>query len=132
MHYKQLWKIEDAFGEIKGTLRTRPVFHWTDDRLIGHFVLCFLAYYCEAHITKKLRENSQMLTSKSIENKIIETRDLTAYQAMSEMATVMAVPVQVKNKVIWVRTDIPENGNKLLRALGIRIPSKILTPTLKM
>lgn len=66
MHYKQLWKIEDAFGEIKGTLRTRPVFFWTDDRIVGHFVLCFLAYYCEAHITKMLRENHQMLNRKPI------------------------------------------------------------------
>jgi hypothetical protein len=36
MHYKQLWHIEDAFGEIKGTLKARPVFHWTDSRIIGH------------------------------------------------------------------------------------------------
>jgi len=33
-HYKQLWKIEDAFGEIKGTLKTRPMFHWNDKRII--------------------------------------------------------------------------------------------------
>jgi len=126
MHYKQLWKIEDAFGEIKGTLRTRPVFHWTDERIIGHFVLCFLAYYCEAHITKMLRENNQMLNRKSIENNIIKPRELTAVQAMEDMATVMAVPVQIKNKTIWIRTDIPENGTRLLRTLGLRIPPKII------
>jgi transposase len=129
MHYKQLWKIEDAFGEIKGTLRTRPVFHWTDNRIIGHFVLCFLAYYCEAYITKMLRENHQMLNRKSIENKIVKERELTAVQAMEDMATVMAIPVQVKNKTIWVRTDIPENGNKLLRTLRMRIPPKIISST---
>ena len=128
-HYKQLWKIEDAFGEIKGTLRTRPVFHWTDNRLIGHFVLCFLAYFCEAHITKKLRESHQMLSSKSIENDIIKARELTAFQAMEDMNKVMAVPVHIKNKTLWVRTDIPENGNKLLRALGLRIPPKIIHST---
>lgn len=129
MHYKQLWIIEDAFGEIKGTLRTRPVFHWTDDRIIGHFVLCFLAYFCEAHITKKLRENHEMLSRKSIENNIVKPRELTAVQAMEDMAQVMAVPVQVKNKTIWVRTDISENGNKLLRALAMRIPPKIIPLT---
>src|SRR5580658_1035807 len=41
-NYKQLWKIEDAFGEIKGSLKARPMFHWTDRRIIGHLVLCFL------------------------------------------------------------------------------------------
>jgi hypothetical protein len=38
----------------------------------------------------------------------------------------MAVPVQVKNKTIWIRTGIPENGNKLLRTLWLRIPPKII------
>jgi transposase len=129
MHYKQLWKIEDAFGEIKGTLRTRPVFHWTDNRIMGHFVLCFLAYFCEAHITKKLRESQPKLNRKSIENNIVKSRELTAFQAMEDMNQVMAIPIQVKNKTIWVRTDISENGNKLLRALGLRIPPKIIRST---
>ena len=45
MHYKDLWKIEDAFGEFKGSsLKTRPVFHWKDRRIVGHLTLCFLAY----------------------------------------------------------------------------------------
>ena len=25
--YKTLWIVEDAFGEVKGTLRARPIFH---------------------------------------------------------------------------------------------------------
>lgn len=70
-----------------------------------------------------------MLNRKSIENKIVKERELTAVQAMEDMATVMAIPVQVKNKTIWVRTDIPENGNKLLRTLKMRIPSKIISST---
>lgn len=27
-NYKELWRIEDAFGEIKGTLKSRPMSHW--------------------------------------------------------------------------------------------------------
>jgi len=50
-NYKQLWKIEDAFGELKGSL---------------------------------------------------------------------------KSQTIWVRTDIPENAQNLLKALNMRIPPKIL------
>jgi hypothetical protein len=26
-HYKTLWEVEDAFGELKGNLRARPIFH---------------------------------------------------------------------------------------------------------
>ena len=70
-----------------------------------------------------------MLSSKSIENDIIKARELTAFQAMEDMNKVMAVPVHIKNKTFWIRTDIPENGNKLLRALGLRIPPKIIHST---
>lgn len=128
-HYKQLWKIEDAFGEIKGTLKTRPMFHWNDKRIIGHLVLCFLAYLCEAHLTESLRKNHEQLDKKSIKKKIIESRELTVVQAMDELNHVMAIPVKVRKQTIWVRTDIPPNAQNLMKAIGMRIPPKILQKT---
>jgi len=125
-HYKQLWKIEDAFGEIKGMLKTRPIFHWTDDRIIGHLVLCFLAYLCEAHLTKSLRESHNQLVKKSIVKKTISSRDLTVFQAMDELNRVMVIPVKVRKEIIWVRTDIPPNAQNLMKSIGMRIPPKIM------
>jgi len=125
-NYKQLWKIEDSFGELKGSLRSRPVFHWSDDRIIGHLVICFLAYLCEAHMTKALREQDDKLQSKAIKGKIIKARPLTAVMAMEELNSVLAIPVKIKSKTIWVRTDIPENAQNLLKAMNMRIPPKIL------
>lgn len=125
-NYKQLWKVEDAFGEIKGTLKTRPMFHWTDHRIIGHLVLCFLAYLCEAHLTNALRDSYEMLEKKSINNKTIKSRPLTTVRAMDELSQVMAVPVKVRKETIWVRTDIPTNAASLMKAIGMRIPPKII------
>lgn len=125
-NYKQLWKIEDSFGELKGPLRSRPVFHWTDDRIIGHLVVCFLAYLCEAHMTKALREQNDKVQSKAIKGKIIKERPLTAIMAMEELNSVLAIPVKIKSQTIWVRTDIPGNAQNLLKAMNIRIPPKIL------
>ena len=125
-NYKQLWKIEDSFGELKGSLRSRPVFHWTDERIIGHLVVCFLSYLCEAHMTKALREKNDNLQSKAITGKIIKTRPLTTAMAMEELNSVLAIPVKVKSQTIWVRTDIPENAQNLLKAMNMRIPPKIL------
>lgn len=125
-HYKQLWKIEDSFGEIKGTLKTRPMFHWTDRRIIGHLTLCFLAYLCEAHLTKSLRKHYEPLEKKSIEKRIIKSRELTVVQAMDELNRVMAIPVKIRKQTIWVRTDIPPNAQNLMKAIGMRVPPKIL------
>lgn len=125
-NYKELWRIEDAFGEMKGTLKSRPMFHWTDQRIIGHLMLCFLAHFCEAHLTKLLRKSEILQSSKAIDNGIIKKRSLTVKAAMEELNQVMAVPVRVRKETIWLRTDIPPNACKLFKALGMPIPPKII------
>lgn len=125
-HYKSLWIIEDAFGEIKGSLRARPVFHWTDQNIIGHLTMCFLAYLCEALMTKSLREKNLVLESPAIKKGIIEPRLLTVVEAMRELQEVRAIPVQIKSTTMWVRTDINGNANKLFAAIGLKPPPKVL------
>jgi hypothetical protein len=131
-NYKELWRIEDAFGEMKGTLKSRPMFHWTDQRIIGHLMLCFLAHFCEAHLTKLLRKSEILQSSKAIDNGIIKKRSLTVKAAMEELNQVMAVPVRVRKETIWLRTDIPPNACKLFRAIGMPIPPKIIPQNHKM
>ena len=86
--YKTLWIVEDAFGEIKGTLRARPVFHWTDPRIVGHLTLCFIAYYCESLMTQALREKKLILENPAIDAGTIKPRPLTVLAAMSELQEV--------------------------------------------
>lgn len=125
-NYKNLWIIEDAFGEIKGTLKSRPIFHWTDLRIVGHLTLCFLAYLCEARLTKALREKGYDLDSPAIDQGIIDSRPLTVVEALKELCEVRAVPVTICSKTIWVRTDIAGNAAKLFKAAGLKIPPKVL------
>jgi transposase len=109
--YKELWNIEDAFGEIKGTLETRPMFHWTDKRIEGHMMICFLAYYLEAYVTQQLRK---------------QKADFTAPTAFEALNQVRAIPVQVRNQTVWVRTKIEGTAAKTYQHLKIRIPGEIL------
>ncbi|MBI2067068.1 MAG: IS1634 family transposase [Deltaproteobacteria bacterium] len=128
-NYKTLWIIEDAFGEIKGTLKARPVFHWTDQRIIGHLTLCFLAYLCEALMTKCLREKNLMLESPAVKEDIVKPRALTVVEAMRELREVRAIPVNVKSQTMWVRTDIAGNAQKLFAAIGLKAPPRLLRLT---
>jgi transposase len=125
-NYKELWRIEDAFGEMKGYLKNRPMYHWTDDRIVGHIMLCFLAHFCEAHLTKRLRQSKVQVQTKSTNQRIIKNRPLTVVAAMDQLMQVMAIPVKVKKETIWLRTDIPTNAINLLKAIGMKIPPKIL------
>jgi len=125
-NYKSLWIIEDAFGEIKGNLKSRPVFHWKDRRIIGHLTLCFLAYYCESLMTIALREKGLELESPAIDNKTIDPRPLTVVEAMRELKKIRAIPVKLRGSTIWVRTDIAGNAFKLFSAIGLKPPPKVL------
>jgi transposase len=129
-NYKELWKIEDAFGELKGTLKARPIFHWTDHRIIGHLVVCFLAYLTEAHITQMLRNKKIGLQSSAIAEGQIKPRPLTVSEAFQELNEVRAVPVKIREKTICCRTDSAGNTAALFQAVGMRIPPKILKTTL--
>lgn len=127
--YKHLWLVEDAFGEIKGTLKSRPIYHWNDNRIKGHLTLCFLAYFCEAQMTKLLREKGVILKSKAIDEGHIDRRPLTVLEAMQELAEVRAMPVKLKENLVWIRNDIKGNAAELLKAIGAPIPPKLLKQT---
>lgn len=42
--YHGLWVVERAFRITKGTLETRPIFHFTPRRIEAHICICFVAY----------------------------------------------------------------------------------------
>jgi transposase len=125
-NYKQLWNIEDSFGELKGNLRYRMLSHRKYHRIMGTLVVCFLAYLCETQMTKAIRTQYENLQSNSIEKKLIKTRRLTLNMVMEELNSVLAIPLKIKSQTIWVRTDIPSNTLDLLKAMKMRIPPKIL------
>lgn len=125
-NYKTLWEVEDSFGELKGNLRARPIFHWTDHRIIGHLTLCFMACLCEALMTKALRDKGFVLESPAIKNRTIDPRPLTVVEAMRDLNDVRAIPVTMRGQTLWVRTDINGNANKLLAAVGRKPPPKLL------
>jgi transposase len=53
--YKSLARVERAFRCIKTVdLNIRPVYHWLEDRVRAHVLLCMLAYYLEWHMRQCL------------------------------------------------------------------------------
>jgi transposase len=111
LKYKDLWRIEDAFGEIKGPLKTRPMFHWKDHRIRAHVLICLLSYYIEAHIIKAFREDKHEGTAGEF------------FRALNE---VYAIPFQVRSKQVWIRTEITGTAAKGYQRLKLKIPERIL------
>jgi len=128
--YKSLWIIEDAFGEIKGTLKARPIFHWTDERIKGHIIMCYLAYFCEAQITKVFRNKKITNTSKSSSEGLTKERALTCVQFMDSLKNLKAIEIKIADKTFYKTTPADENIKQGLAALEIPLPEKTLLSTM--
>lgn len=109
--YKDLWHVEDAFGEIKGPLKTRPMFHWVDRRIQSHVLLCLLAYYVEAIITKEFRQARTQLTVGRW------------FRALNE---VWAIPIDVRGTRAWVRNEITGDAAEGYALMRLKMPERVL------
>lgn len=53
--YHGLWVVERAFRVSKGTIETRPIFHFTERRIEAHVCLCFVAFKIYKELERVLR-----------------------------------------------------------------------------
>lgn len=109
--YRLLWQIEESFRCMKSTLDLRPVYHWTEKRIKGHIMLCFLSFYI-------LRIIQRQLISVGL--------DLSPAKIMESLSEIQAIEIKSENKKYFARTDIVGQNNQILRTLGVKIPSFIL------
>jgi transposase len=56
--YHQLWVVEESFRILKHHFETRPMFHWTPKRIIGHLTLSYIAFLFERTLELRLKGNS--------------------------------------------------------------------------
>lgn len=103
--YAHLWRIEESFRVMKSTLQTRPVFHWKEKRIKGHFVMCFIAFMLERQLELKLKEKGISLSPDQIQKSLNELQ-------VSELQ-------HGENKFLLKGTN-GQYGAKILRALNIR------------
>jgi len=105
--YHALWKIEESFRIMKSTLEVRPIFHWTEPRIKGHFVVCFLAFLLERTMEIELRKAGIVASPQNI-------RD--------ELNAMRINEINYNNNTYYLRSEISKIGTKILGALKIKIP----------
>lgn len=109
--YRDLWRVEDAFGEIKGPIQTRPMFHWVDPRIQSHVLLCLLAYYVEAVLIRDFRKAKASFTVGQW------------FRALNE---VYAIPVDVRGTRAWVRNEIKGIAAEGYEHMRLKLPDRML------
>ncbi|RDI91901.1 transposase, partial [Mesotoga sp. Brook.08.YT.4.2.5.2.] len=105
--YQLLWKVERAFRELKSGLDLRPIYHYTDARVKGHIMICFLALVMETALCRKLKEIGSTFSYAEI---------------LEDLKEIRAVELTVEGKRFLARTEMMGNAYDAFKALKIRPP----------
>ncbi len=104
--YRDLWRVEEAFRIVKCTLKTRPIFHWSANRIRSHVLLCFMNLFLERYLEAILKKNGLPLTPEKIR------------YAISQIHTMVFEDVK-SNKVGEMRSMLSPDAINIFNVLGI-------------
>ena len=98
--YKDLYKIEQSFRSFKSYFETRPMFHWTDTRIEGHIVLCYIAFCLLAFLQNKCGYTEQ---------------------AIRQLLCKMQISKIVQNgEILWLRSATSPEAENLLKSIKLK------------
>jgi len=103
--YRDLFEVEHSFRALKSQLEIRPVFHWTDKRIRGHVLMCFIAFT----FINRLKNTTQLQY-----RAIVKALDKMQVSEIKDDKT---------DKNIYLRSKIDENQQKIIDKLGLKVPN---------
>jgi transposase len=89
--YHDLYKVEQAFRISKNDLQTRPIFHFKEEPIQLHMLICFMALVVSKHI------------------EITSTLSLRAFLTHCKKITDARLLNKITNKEIKMRTPVPDH-----------------------
>ena len=99
--YHDLWRVEKAFRMTKSDLAARPIFHFTEDPIRIHLLICFMAL-----ILARAAELRTGLSIRAVVDALWTVTDATLYHPMT-------------NKRVTIRSNIPIQTRTILRKLKV-------------
>jgi len=119
--YKELWRVERAFREIKSFLEIRPMYLSREDHVRGHVAMCFLAFCLETALLKILRSEQEEKKEDGVPRK--ELRQTLSAQSLDSILTslkeVRMVELAVAGKRYRVVSDPDKVATTVFRLLGM-------------
>jgi hypothetical protein len=126
MAYKSLWQVERAFREMKSSLDLRPVYHWSESRVRGHIMVCFLALVLESGLMRALTESRRKNanTKTACGEGVVDTESTSMKDLMADLKRLQAMKVNLDGKQYLLRTEFQGKAYEAFKVLGLRPPEK--------
>lgn len=116
-HYKQLYLIEQSFRTFKSFLETRPMFHWTDSRIRGHFALCFLSFCLLNYLQQTIKKQNFPHSEQDIRN------------TLSQMQISKLIQ---HDQIFFLPATLDKSATQVLETLGLKPLPNFATPNPKI
>jgi transposase len=99
--YHELYKVEQAFRISKNDLQTRPIFHFKEEPINLHILICFMALVVSKHI--------ELATGDSIRKFLTECNKVTDARMLNK----------ITNKETRIRTKLNDKILGYLKSLNL-------------
>jgi transposase len=106
-HYRGLWQVEASFRVAKHDLATRPVFHWTPNRIRAHVLICFLALVLERHLEVILKTRGTPLSVTQIHDSLKHCEKIIFQEKKTNRLFEMDRNKPMEAKVIYEALGLP-------------------------
>lgn len=87
--YRDLWRIEAAFRVEKGDLATRPIFHFKEDPIRVHILICFMAL-----VVSKYMEIKTELSIRRITDALLRVTDVQLVHRITRETETLRSPLE--------------------------------------
>lgn len=97
--YHELYKIEQAFRMSKNDLQTRPIFHYKEEPIKMHLLICFIALALSKHI--------ELQTANSIRHFIHQAKKITDARIINKLTgKELRIRAKKTNEILEIITKI--------------------------
>jgi len=110
LKYKELWRVERVFRDVKSLLETRPVYHQNDAHIAGHVFCSFLALVLRKELDQRLDENKYRFEWSDIK------QDLKALKQ---------VEIEESGKRFAIRSECKGVCGKVFQSVRVALPPTI-------
>ncbi|MGD8893327.1 MAG: IS1634 family transposase [Desulfobacterales bacterium] len=110
LKYKELWRVERVFRDIKSLLETRPVYHQNDANIAGHVFCSFLALVLRKELDQRLATNKHRFEWSDIK------QDLKALKQLE---------IEENGKRFAVRSECKGVCGKVFQSVHVALPPTI-------
>lgn len=110
LKYKPLWRVEEIVRTLKSVLKTRPIYHQTDEAIRGHVFCSFLALVLRKELEDRLEAAGHRLEWAEIR------QDLDLLEE---------VLLEQEGKRFLLRTEARAVAGKVFQAVGVALPPTV-------